>query len=109
MRELHGTPQETIRYPAFGEELITSHLSPWRFFSKRFAPETGLLYFGSATIYPRAGGHAFKKHAAEFGFKTPQEVSLHIENVMTNPMTSSLSSGRTAYWDSTRYSSNSKP
>jgi len=48
-----------------------------------------------------AGGHAFTKHAAEFGFKNQAQMATHIENVMTNPtMMRSLSNGRSAFWDS---------
>ncbi len=32
-----------------------------------------------------AGGHAFGKHASEFGFKTQAEMAAHVERVMTNP------------------------
>ena len=47
-----------------------------------------------------AGGHAFTKHAAEFGFKTQAQMATHIESVMTNPtMMRSLSNGRSAFWD----------
>ena len=46
-----------------------------------------------------AGGHAFKKHAAEFGFTTQEQMALHIENVMNNPTRiRQLERGRTAYW-----------
>jgi len=46
-----------------------------------------------------AGGHAFKKHAAEFGFTTKEQMALHIENVMNNPTRiRQLERGRTAYW-----------
>ena len=41
-----GRSCETIRYTAYGEELTSSGLSPWRFCSKRQDPETGYLYFG---------------------------------------------------------------
>jgi RHS repeat-associated protein len=47
-----------------------------------------------------AGGHAFGKHAAEFGFKSADEMAAHVEAVMTNPSAvRNLSRGRTAYWD----------
>ena len=47
-----------------------------------------------------AGGHAFEKHAAEFGFKSQSEMAAHIENVMAKPTAvRNLSRGRTAYWD----------
>ena len=47
-----------------------------------------------------AGGHAFGKHASEFGFKTRPEMAAHVERVMANPdATKNLLRGRTAYWD----------
>lgn len=47
-----------------------------------------------------AGGHAFTKHAEEFGFKTREQMASHIENIMTNPtMTRPLSNERMAFWD----------
>lgn len=49
-----------------------------------------------------AGGHAFAKHAAEFGFKTKEQMAAHIEKVMANPSaTRELSGGRTAFLDKT--------
>lgn len=48
-----------------------------------------------------AGGHAFGKHAAEFGFKTRSQMASHIEKVMAKPtMMRNLTNGRTAFWDS---------
>ena len=47
-----------------------------------------------------AGGHAFAKHAGEFGFTNPGQMAAHVENVMTNPSAMrNLSGGRTAFWD----------
>ena len=47
-----------------------------------------------------AGGHAFAKHAGEFGFTNPGQMATHVENVMTNPsVMRNLSGGRTAFWD----------
>ena len=47
-----------------------------------------------------AGGHAFPKHAAEFGFRNPAEMAAHVERVIGNPTaTRNLARGRTAYWD----------
>jgi len=47
-----------------------------------------------------AGGHAFTKHAGEFGFTTPGQMASHVENVMTNPSSiRNLTNGWTAYWD----------
>ena len=47
-----------------------------------------------------AGGHAFAKHAGEFGFTNPAQMATHVEGVMTNPSAMrSLSGGRTAFWD----------
>ena len=46
------------------------------------------------------GGHAFRKHARDLGFETPEEMAEHVERVMRNPTaTRSLQRGRTAYWD----------
>ncbi|MCY3623702.1 MAG: hypothetical protein OXH68_18590, partial [Gammaproteobacteria bacterium] len=46
------------------------------------------------------GGHAFRKHAGEFGFETPEEMVQHVERVMRKPTaTRSQQSGRTGYWD----------
>jgi len=45
-----------------------------------------------------AGGHAFGKHAAEFGFKSPAQMASQVESVMTNPpAVRNMSRGRTAY------------
>ncbi|MDE0451531.1 MAG: hypothetical protein OXI90_07170 [Gammaproteobacteria bacterium] len=53
-----------------------------------------------STAHRIAGGHAFTKHAAELGFKTPAEMAAHIRRVMANPTaTRHLQRGRTAYWD----------
>lgn len=53
-----------------------------------------------------AGGHAFKKHVvdgqefAEFGIKTRQEFSQHIEGILGQPSAQKeLARGRHAYWD----------
>jgi RHS repeat-associated protein len=47
-----------------------------------------------------AGGHAFAKHAGEFGFTNSGQMATHVENVMTNPSAMrNLSGGRTAFWD----------
>jgi len=44
------------RYSSFGEENSTGTLaSPWRFSSKRFDPETGLIYFGRRYYSPQLG------------------------------------------------------
>lgn len=47
---LHDLPtrrcMETYRYTAFGEELTSGRLSPWRFSSKRVDEETGFIFFG---------------------------------------------------------------
>ena len=46
-----------------------------------------------------AGGHAFSKHAQEFGFRTQTEMARHVENVINNPTAvRQLSNGRTVYW-----------
>ncbi len=42
---LNGTI-ETYTYTSFGEETSSSHLSPWRYASKRTDDETQLVYFG---------------------------------------------------------------
>lgn len=41
-----GTLTEEYDYTAFGEEEQTNYINPWRFSSKRYDPETGLVYFG---------------------------------------------------------------
>jgi hypothetical protein len=47
-----------------------------------------------------AGGHAFQKHAIEFGFQSRNQMALHIEKVMEQPtMMRYLSKGRCAFWD----------
>ncbi len=46
---------ETCRYTAFGEELAPFILSPWRFSSKRFEQETGLVFFGRRYYLPTLG------------------------------------------------------
>jgi RHS repeat-associated protein len=46
---------ETYRYTAYGEQLTTGELSPWRFSSKRVDPETGLIYFGRRYYSPSLG------------------------------------------------------
>jgi hypothetical protein len=46
-----------------------------------------------------AGGHAFDKHALEFGFKTQEQMASHINEVLTNPtLTRHLLRGRSVYW-----------
>ena len=46
------------------------------------------------------GGHAFRKHAHEFGFKTEAEMKAHVDRVLRSPSaTRKLDRGRTAYWD----------
>ena len=53
----------------------------------------------AATARSIANGHAFSKHAAEFGFSTRAEMAAHIERVMRYPTASrNLVRGRTAYW-----------
>lgn len=46
---------ETSRYTAFGEELTSATLSPWRFSSKRIEQENGLIFFGRRYYLPRLG------------------------------------------------------
>ena len=47
-----------------------------------------------------ANGHAFPKHAAEFGFTSRTQMANHISRVMNNPSAvRNLQRGRTAYWD----------
>lgn len=48
-------PAATCRYTAFGEELTTTKLSPWRFSSKRHDPESGFIYFGRRYYSPNLG------------------------------------------------------
>ena len=50
-----GSPHETYRYTAFGEELTGNTISPWRFASKRVDPETGYIYFGRRYYSPTLG------------------------------------------------------
>lgn len=49
------TPIETCRYTAFGEELTSATLSPWRFSSKRIEEERGLIFFGRRYYLPTLG------------------------------------------------------
>jgi RHS repeat-associated protein len=47
-----------------------------------------------------ANGHAFEKHAGEFGAETPEELERTIEDVLENATKSrGLSNGRTGYYD----------
>jgi len=47
-----------------------------------------------------AGGHAFAKHAGEFGFTNSGQMAAHVESVMTNPSAMrNLSGGRSTFWD----------
>ncbi|MDD4019501.1 MAG: hypothetical protein PHV28_16345 [Kiritimatiellae bacterium] len=49
-----------------------------------------------------ANGHAFAKHAAQFGFSSRDQLAAHIEQVVRSAgpsNTRSLLRGRTAYWD----------
>jgi RHS repeat-associated protein len=47
-----------------------------------------------------ANGHAFEKHAGEFGAETPEELERTIEDVLENATKSrELSNGRTGYYD----------
>lgn len=48
-------PIETCRYTAFGEELTSAHISPWRFSSKRIEEERGLIFFGRRYYLPSLG------------------------------------------------------
>lgn len=42
-----GSPEKTYQYTTFGNELNDPcNINPWRYASKRFDPETGLIYFG---------------------------------------------------------------
>lgn len=44
-------------------------------------------------------GHAFTKHGAQFGVRTPEEFAHIIERALSNPtMVRNLSRGRVAYW-----------
>jgi filamentous hemagglutinin len=44
-------------------------------------------------------GHAFAKHGAQFGVRTPDEFARIIERAISNPtMVRNLSRGRVAYW-----------
>jgi RHS repeat-associated protein len=49
-------PAENIHYSAFGEEAgeNSEAICPWRFSSKRYDPETGLVYFGKRYYDPAA-------------------------------------------------------
>ncbi|MBS0637825.1 MAG: RHS repeat-associated core domain-containing protein, partial [Verrucomicrobia bacterium] len=53
--DTNGTPVETYRYDAFGNELTIGRISPWRFSSKRTDLETGLVYFGRRYYDPTLG------------------------------------------------------
>ena len=53
-----GAIQESYRYTAFGEcevDCQSSPLSPWRFASKRYDPETGFVYFARRYYAPELG------------------------------------------------------
>jgi len=45
----------TLRYTAFGEQITDCSLSPWTFSSKRFDPESGLIFFGKRYYLPSLG------------------------------------------------------
>lgn len=53
--DLNGNAVETYRYSGFGIEITTASLNPWRFASKRFDPETNLVYFGRRYYDPAIG------------------------------------------------------
>jgi filamentous hemagglutinin len=47
-----------------------------------------------------ANGHAFEKHAGEFGAETPEEFEQSIKGALENATKArELSNGRTAYYD----------
>ncbi|MBS0623525.1 MAG: RHS repeat protein [Verrucomicrobia bacterium] len=48
-------PVEICRYSAFGEELTSNSISPWRFASKRIEEENGLIFFGRRYYLPALG------------------------------------------------------
>ncbi|MBS0624876.1 MAG: hypothetical protein JSS32_02360 [Verrucomicrobia bacterium] len=50
-----GTFTESYRFTAFGEELVSSSINPWRFSSKRKDPETSLVYYGRRYYDPSLG------------------------------------------------------
>lgn len=50
-----SNPAETYRYSAFGEELGSPYLTPWRFLSNRIDDETGFVYFGERFYMPALG------------------------------------------------------
>lgn len=50
----NGIPSKTYQYTAFGIETSPScSINPWRYASKRFDPETGLIYFGRRYFDPK--------------------------------------------------------
>lgn len=49
-----GRSIESYRYTAFGET-TNSKKTPWQYASKRFDPETGLVYFGRRYYEPQTG------------------------------------------------------
>ena len=52
----NGSFVEACRYSAFGEEATDdAKISPWRFASKRFDPETGFYFFGRRYYSPKLG------------------------------------------------------
>nr|MCH9703745.1 RHS repeat-associated core domain-containing protein [Chlamydiota bacterium] len=53
LSDLDGNLIEEYAYTAFGEELTTGNLSPWRFASKR--QEGDLVYFGKRYYSPDQG------------------------------------------------------
>ncbi len=52
---LEGKPYATYRYTAFGESIHSPFSFPWGFASKRYDPESGLIYFGKRYYAPSLG------------------------------------------------------
>jgi len=51
----NGNSCGCCRYTPFGEQTTKDHTSPWRFASKRYDPETDLIYFGRRYYSPNLG------------------------------------------------------
>lgn len=88
-------PIETYTYTAFGEESHTNHLNPWRFSSKRFDPESGLIYFGNRYYDPSIGRFITRD---PIGIEDGPNLYAYVHN---NPLTSIDTFGLfdDSFWD----------
>lgn len=55
LQDMAGNIVENYHFTAFGEEEQTSHINPWRYYSKRHDEETGFVYFGRRYYAPDIG------------------------------------------------------